>query len=74
MALALLHPQAHEKSTIDATIAALDRDVVAARADVDLTLIDAALRLSPGDRLDAAYRVLRDLVSIRDAHAASTGR
>lgn len=63
-----------QADSIEATIASLDSDVIAAKADVDLTLIQAALRLSPADRLDAAYRVLRDLVRIREQHAASTRR
>ena len=56
---------------IEATIAALDADLRAAKDDVDLTLIEAALLLTPGERLDAAYRFLRDLVRIRDSNAAS---
>lgn len=63
-----------DEEPIDEVIAALDADVIAAKADVDLTLIQAALARSPGDRLDSAYRVLRDLVRIRDLHAASARR
>ena len=62
------------QSRIEAIIASLDQDVVAAKADVDLTLIQAAIRRSPEERLDSAYRVLRDLVRIREGHASSTRR
>lgn len=62
------------QSKIEAIIASLDPDVTAAKADVDLTLLHAALQRSPEERLDVAYRVLRDLVRIREAHAASAHR
>ena len=65
---------ARAASRIEAIIAALDQDVLAAKADVDLTLIQAAIRRSPEERLDSAYRVMRDLVRIREEHAASTRR
>jgi len=58
----------------DEVIAGLDADVIAAKEDVDLTLLAAALRRTPEERLDTAYRVLRDLVRIREAHAASARR
>lgn len=58
----------------EAIVAALDPDVLAARADVDLTLIQEALHRSPAERLDAAYRMLRDLEQIRESYAAPTGR
>ena len=68
------HPSAPPCRTIEAIIAALDPDVLAAKADVDITLIHAALARKPAERLVAAHRVLRDLVHIRDRHAASARR
>ena len=60
--------------TIEEVIAGLDPDVIAAKADVDRTLLEATLRRTPEERLDSAYRVLRDLVRIREGHAASARR
>ncbi len=62
------------KRDIEAIIAALDPDLLAAKDDVDMTLIEASLRLTPAQRLDAAYRFLRELVRIRERHAASAPR
>jgi hypothetical protein len=56
----------HQRTDIEAVIAALDADLRAAKNDVDVTLIEAALALTPGERLDAAYGFLRDLVAIRE--------
>ena len=60
--------------TIDEVIAALDPDLLSAQRDVDQTLLDRSLALNPAERLDAAYRFLRDLVLIRERHEASTRR
>lgn len=51
---------------------AIDPLIVAAIADVDLSLVESALRLSPGERLDACYRTVMDLA--RFSHATPKNR
>lgn len=45
--------------------ATLDPDILAAKDDVDMTLIAQSLAMTPGERLDASSRFLRALVSFR---------
>ena len=54
--------------------ATLDPDVLAAKSDVDLTLLHESLAMSPGDRLDASYRFLRSLLSFRPSDEAPEHR
>ena len=52
----------------------LDPDVLAAKHDVDMTLIRESLAMSPGDRLDASHRFLRSLLRFQPVHEAPKQR
>ena len=56
--------------TIEELIANLDPEVRAALADVDVTLIDLTLAMTPSERLRSATRTAQYLSRIADALAS----
>jgi hypothetical protein len=59
-----------ELAGVLAYLAAQEPDVLAAVADVDRSLIWAAMEMSPLDYLDEGARLIEDLDSFRDRAAA----
>ena len=66
-------PTSTEVPTLADLIETLDPEVREAIADVDLTLIQLSLQLSPWDRLRSASRMAQTLARIRDAAASQRG-
>lgn len=62
-----------EEPTLAALIEALDPECRAAIEDVDRTLIEFSLSLSPWDRLRSASRMAQYLARLRDALASQGG-
>jgi hypothetical protein len=62
-----------KEPTLEALIEALDPEVRAAVDDVDRTLIELSLQLSPWERLQSASRMAQYLARIRDAMASQGG-